>query len=32
MWNEWFVFLYQDIDKYRHAGISFVTKLYSFTV
>ena len=26
------LFVYQDIDKYRHAGISFLTKMYQFTV
>ena len=32
MWNVWFVFLYWDIDKYRHAGISFLTEMYQLTV
>ena len=32
MWNVWFVFLYWDIDKYGHAGISFLTKMYQFIV
>ena len=30
MWSVWFVFLYQDVDKYGHAGISFLTKIYQF--
>ena len=24
----WFVFLYEDVDKYGHAGISLLTKIY----
>ena len=26
------LFLYRDIDNYRHAGISFLTKMYQFAV
>ena len=32
MWKAWFVFLYQDADKYRYAGISFLFKVYQFIV
>ena len=32
MWNVWFVFLYRDINKYGHAGISFFTKTYQVIV
>ena len=28
----WFVFSYRDVDKYRHASISFLTKMYQFVV
>ena len=28
MWRVWFVFLYRDVDKYGHAGISVLTKMY----
>ena len=28
MWSVWFLFLYRDVDKYGHAGISFLTKIY----
>ena len=28
MSSVWFVFLYLDVDKYEHAGISFLTKMY----
>ena len=28
MWNVSFGFLYPDVDKYGHAGISFLTKMY----
>ena len=30
MWSVWFVFLYWDVDKYGHAGISFLTTIYQF--
>ena len=30
--NVWFVFLYRDVDKYGHAGIWFLTKMYQFIV
>ena len=30
MWSVWFVSLYRDVDKYGHAGISFLTKIYQF--
>ena len=32
MWNVKFVFLYWDVDKYGHAGISFLTKMYQLIV
>ena len=32
MWNVRFVYLYQDIDKYGHVGISFLSKMYQFIV
>ena len=32
MWSVWFVFLYRDVDKYGHAAISFLTKMYQFIV
>ena len=28
MWSVWFLFLYWNVDKYGHAGISFLTKIY----
>ena len=30
LWSVWFVFLYRDVDKYGHADISFLTKIYQF--
>ena len=32
MWNVWFVFLYQNVDKYKRAGILFLTKMYQVIV
>ena len=32
MWNVWSVFLYRDTDKYGHAGISILAKMYQFIV
>ena len=28
MWTVWFIFLYWNVHKYGHAGISFLTKIY----
>ena len=30
MWSVGFVFLYRDVDKYVHAGVSFLTEIYQF--
>ena len=30
MWSMWFVSLYRVVDKYGHAEVSFLTKIYQF--